>query len=826
MATIQIKRSTGTSAPSSLAAGELAVTLGTGTAGNLGDRLFIGDGTTVNVIGGKFFSDMLDHDLGTLTASSALTVDSNSAVDDLNVGNNATTGGSIQLKEGTNNGAHHVQLKSPNSLSASVSFTLPDADGTASGQVLKTNGSGTLSFAAVATSELSGTISNAQLAGSIANSKLSNSTISIDADSGTTNAVDLGDTLQVAGGEGIDTTVSGDTLTIAGEDASDSNKGIASFDATDFSVSSGDVTLNAERIQDIVGAMTTGNTETNITVAYEDSDGTIDFSLNNTSVTAGSYGSATAIPTFTVDAQGRLTAAGTASISSTLDIAADSGTDDGVALGTDTLTISGGTGIATSVSGDTITIAGTNASGTDKGIASFAAADFSVSSGAVSIKNLGVSNAQLAGSIALSKLATTTASRALVSSGTGVISASAVTATELAILDGGTSATTTTLEDADRIVVNDDGTMVQVALTDFETYFESALDTLSNVTTVGALNAGSITSGFGSIDTGSSTITTTGNLTGGTVIAGDGTGAATVKSNGNHDLQLKSGNSTTGSITITDGANGDITIAPNGTATVKVPSGYKDRSGFTANSLATKEYVDAVKTGLDIKDSVKVATTAAGTLSSSFANNQTVDGITLATGDRILIKDQSTGSENGIYTVNASGAPTRATDFDEDAEVSGGAFTFVEQGNANGDSGFVLTNNGTVDVGTDAMSFTKFSGAGSITAGAGLGESGTTFSVNVDNSSIEINSDTLRVKAGGITNSMIDAATINLTQKVTGTLPTGNGGTGLASYTAGDMVYYASGTALEKLGIGASGTFLTSDGTAPSWTNTIDGGQF
>ena len=112
MATIQIKRSTGTSAPSSLVAGELAVTLGTGTAGNLGDRLFIGDGTTVNVIGGKFFSDMLDHDLGTLTASSALTVDSNSAVDDLNVGNHATTGGSIQLKEGTNNGTHHVQLKS------------------------------------------------------------------------------------------------------------------------------------------------------------------------------------------------------------------------------------------------------------------------------------------------------------------------------------------------------------------------------------------------------------------------------------------------------------------------------------------------------------------------------------------------------------------------------------------------------------------------------------------------------------------------------------------------------------------------------------------
>ena len=114
--TIQIKRSTGTSAPGSLAAGELGVTFGTGTQSNLGDRLFIGDGSTVDVIGGKFFSDMLDHVQGTLTASSALTVDSNKAVDDLIVGNNATTGGSIELKEGTNNGTHHLQLKAPNAL--------------------------------------------------------------------------------------------------------------------------------------------------------------------------------------------------------------------------------------------------------------------------------------------------------------------------------------------------------------------------------------------------------------------------------------------------------------------------------------------------------------------------------------------------------------------------------------------------------------------------------------------------------------------------------------------------------------------------------------
>ncbi len=155
--TIQIKRSTGTSAPSSLSAGELAVTFGTGTQSNLGDRLFIGDGSNVDVIGGKFFSDMLDHTQGTLTASSALTVDSNKAVDDLIVGNNATTGGSIELKEGTNNGTHHVQLKAPNALGADLALTLPGSDGN-SGEVLKTNGSGTLSFGTLALSDATGTL--------------------------------------------------------------------------------------------------------------------------------------------------------------------------------------------------------------------------------------------------------------------------------------------------------------------------------------------------------------------------------------------------------------------------------------------------------------------------------------------------------------------------------------------------------------------------------------------------------------------------------------------------------------------------------------------
>ena len=123
-----------------------------------------------------------------------------------------------------------------------------------------------------------------------------------------------------------------------------------------------------------------------------------------------------------------------------------------------------------------------------------------------------------------------------------------------------------------------------------------------------------------------------------------------------------------------------------------------------------------------------------------------VDGVTLATDDRILLKDQSTATENGVYTVNASGAPTRATDFDETADVTQGAFIFVAEGTVNADNGFVLTTNDDITLDTTALTFVQFSGAGQIIAGDALSKSGNTLNVNDDNITLEVNTDQLRIK--------------------------------------------------------------------------------
>jgi phage-related tail fiber protein len=143
-----------------------------------------------------------------------------------------------------------------------------------------------------------------------------------------------------------------------------------------------------------------------------------------------------------------------------------------------------------------------------------------------------------------------------------------------------------------------------------------------------------------------------------------------------------------------------------------------------AQDAATKAYVDATRQGLDVKDSVRVATTSSITLSGT----QTIDGIAVLAGNRVLVKNQASASANGIY-IAASGSWSRATDFDSSAKVSSGAFCFVEEGTTQADSGWILTTDGAITLGTTALTFAHFSGAGQIEAGSGLTKTGNTLNI-------------------------------------------------------------------------------------------------
>jgi hypothetical protein len=182
-----------------------------------------------------------------------------------------------------------------------------------------------------------------------------------------------------------------------------------------------------------------------------------------------------------------------------------------------------------------------------------------------------------------------------------------------------------------------------------------------------------------------------------------------------------------------------------------------------AQDAATKNYVDSIAQGIDVHASVRAASTATVTVTYNSTGGtsgrgqltampNTLDGVTLASGNRILLKDQSTGAQNGIWTIStlgtgANGVWDRATDFDADVEVTAGAFVFVEEGTANADSGWILTTDNPIIIGGasgTALVWAQFSGAGQITAGAGLTKTGNTLNIGAG-TGITVNADDVAI---------------------------------------------------------------------------------
>ena len=203
--------------------------------------------------------------------------------------------------------------------------------------------------------------------------------------------------------------------------------------------------------------------------------------------------------------------------------------------------------------------------------------------------------------------------------------------------------------------------------------------------------------------------------------------------------------------------------------------------------IATKGYVDSARQGLDVKASVRVATTAAINLATDLDAGSVIDGVTLVAGDRVLVKNQSSASENGIYVAVASGAASRSSDANgtpDTGELTSGTFTFVEAGTVNFDSGFVISTDGTITVGTTGITWTQFSGAGSFEAGDGLSKSGTQVNVNVTANRTAITADAIDISANYVGQSSITTLGTITTGVWNGTdVAVADGGTGASDAT-------------------------------------------
>jgi hypothetical protein len=246
-----------------------------------------------------------------------------------------------------------------------------------------------------------------------------------------------------------------------------------------------------------------------------------------------------------------------------------------------------------------------------------------------------------------------------------------------------------------------------------------------------------------------------------------------------------------------------------------------------AQDAATKNYVDGVAQGVDAKASVRVATTAN---LAALSGLLTVDGITVAGGDRVLVKDQTTQSANGIY-VAAAGAWARALDADTWAELPS-AFVFVEVGSANADSGWLCTVDAGGTLGTTNVTWVQFSGAGQITAGAGLTKTGNTIDAVGTANRILVNADNIDIAATYVGQSSITTLGTVTTGVWNGTtVAVANGGSGAATltgYLKGNGVAAFTGVAtIPNTDITGLGTMATQNANAVAITGgTVDGVTF